>query len=112
MATRNLLGALFRRTSDQPLRLLTSSISWGTTVNRSPTTPKSAISKMGGLGVLVDGHDRLGGLHAGPVLDRAGDPDRDVELRGHGLAGLADLELVRVTARVHRRPGRADSRAE
>ena len=34
-----------------------------------------------GLGVLVDRHDRLGGLHAGAVLDRTGDAGRDVELR-------------------------------
>jgi hypothetical protein len=33
------------------------------------------------LGVLVDGHDGLGGLHAGTMLDRTGDAERDVELR-------------------------------
>src|SRR5215469_18896008 len=65
-----------------------------------------------GLGVLVDRDDRLGGLHPGPVLDRAGDPDRRVQLRGDGLAGLADLEGVRVPARVGHRAGRADRRAE
>lgn len=31
--------------------------------------------------VLVDGDDGLGGLHAGPVLDRAGNAQRDVQLR-------------------------------
>src|SRR3712207_5589040 len=41
-----------------------------------------------GLGVLVDRHDRLRGLHAGPVLDRPGDADRDVELRADGLAEI------------------------
>src|SRR5882672_4848505 len=46
-------------------------------------------------GVLVDGDDRLGRLHAGPVLDGPGDADRDVELRRHGDPGLADLHLVR-----------------
>src|SRR5579863_5049704 len=61
----------------------------------------------GRLGILVDRHDRLAGLHAGPVLDRAGDPDRQVQLRGDGLAGLPDLERVRVPARVRYRPGRA-----
>ena len=66
----------------------------------------------GGLGVLVDRDDGLGGLHAGPVLDRAGDPDRHIELRGDGLAGLPDLELVRVPARVGDRAGRTDGRAE
>src|SRR6202022_4610101 len=38
-----------------------------------------------GLGILVDHHDGLGGLHAGPVLDRPGDAHRQVQLRRHGL---------------------------
>ena len=54
--------------------------------------------------VLVDGDDRLGRLHAGPVLDRARDAAGDVELRRHLLAGLADLRRVRVPAGVHGRP--------
>src|SRR5215207_855528 len=54
-----------------------------------------------GLGVLVDGHDGLRGLHAGAVLDRTGDADGDVELRGDGLAGLPHLEAVGVEAGVH-----------
>src|SRR5215207_4596846 len=62
--------------------------------------------------VLVDRDDRLGRLHAGAVLDRTGDAVGDVELRRHGLAGLADLERVRVPARVDRRTGRTHSRAE
>jgi len=41
--------------------------------------------------VRVDGHDALGVLHAGQVLDRARDAHRDVQLRRHHLAGLADL---------------------
>src|SRR3954452_6397221 len=64
------------------------------------------------LGVLVDRDDGLRGLHAGPVLDRTGDAHGDVELRGDGLAGLPDLEGVRVEAGVHRRPGGADRRAQ
>ena len=64
------------------------------------------------LGVLVDHHDGLGRLHAGPVLDRARDADRQVQLRRHGLAGLADLELVRVPAGVGGRAGRTDRRAQ
>ena len=60
------------------------------------------------LGVLVDRDDGLRGLHAGPVLDRAGDAERDVELRRDRLAGLPDLELVRVEAGVDGRPGGAD----
>src|SRR5699024_6652201 len=52
--------------------------------------------------VLVDRDDRLGGLHAGAVLDRAGDARRDVQLRGDLLAGLADLRGVRVPTGVDR----------
>src|SRR5262245_12292162 len=63
-------------------------------------------------GILVDGHDHLRGLHAGPVLNGAGDADRDVELWRDGLARLADLELVGVPPGVGRRPGRADGGAE
>ena len=64
------------------------------------------------LGVLVDRDDRLRGLHAGPVLDGAGDAECDVQLRGDRLAGLPDLELVRVEAGVDGRAGRADGAAE
>src|ERR1700751_5840670 len=64
------------------------------------------------LGVLVDHHDGLGRLHPGPVLDRAGDAYRQVQLGRDGLAGLADLELVWVPAGVGHRARRADGRAE
>src|SRR4051812_47291220 len=53
-----------------------------------------------GVGVLVDGHDVLRGLHADLVLDRAGDARREVELRRDGLARLADLRRVGVPAGV------------
>src|SRR5712692_5224824 len=36
--------------------------------------------------VLVDGDDHLRILHAGEVLDGAGNPDRDIELGRHDLA--------------------------
>src|SRR5438309_7750922 len=62
--------------------------------------------------VLVDRDDRAGALHADLVLDRAGDAERDVELRRDGLAGLADLRRVRVPARVDDRARRADRAAE
>src|SRR5262249_16224224 len=39
--------------SGQPLRLVSSSVSCGATVNRSPTTPKSASSKIGASGSLL-----------------------------------------------------------
>src|SRR5882757_3812749 len=41
--------------------------------------------------VLVDGDDDLRILHAGKVLDGAGNADGDVEVGGDDLAGLADL---------------------
>src|SRR3954451_14958405 len=66
----------------------------------------------GRLGVLVDGHDGLRGLHAGAVLDGTGDAGGDVQLRGDALAGLPDLVLVGVPAGVGDRAARADRRTE
>ena len=62
--------------------------------------------------ILVDGDDRARALHPHLVLDRAGDPARDVELRRDGLARLADLARVRVPACVDDRPRRGDGAAE
>ena len=62
--------------------------------------------------VLVDRDDGSGALHADLVLDRAGDADRDVELRRHRLPGLADLCRVRVPARVDDRARGGDGTAE
>src|SRR6266851_6156092 len=50
--------------------------------------------------VLVDRHDGLAVLHAGEMLDRAGNADGDVEVGRHDLAGLADLVVVGHVARV------------
>src|SRR5881397_2047911 len=58
--------------------------------------------------VLVDRDDDLRRAHAGEVLDRARDPDRDVEGRGDGLSRLAHLIGVRPPARVHHGAGRSD----
>src|SRR6476620_3888265 len=65
-----------------------------------------------GVRVLVDRHDVLRGLHADLVLDRARDAGREVELRCHGLARLADLRRVRVPAGVDDRACRRDRAAE
>ena len=46
------------------------------------------------------------------MLDRAADPEREVELRLDDLAGLADLLGVRDPARIDRRTRRADRAAE
>ena len=100
------------RPSSQPLRLATSSVSWGTTLCRSPTTPKSASSKIGASASLLMTTIVFARLHPCPVLDGAGDAGRDVQLRGDGLAGLSDLELVRVPARVGGGAGGAHGTAE
>src|ERR1700727_1739923 len=52
--------------------------------------------------VLVDRHDDLGILHAGEMLDRAGNADGDIKLGRYHLAGLADLPVVRRVASIHR----------
>src|SRR5947208_1093074 len=41
--------------------------------------------------ILVDRHNHLGILHAGEMLDRARNADRNVQFRRHHLAGLAHL---------------------
>ena len=58
------------------------------------------------IGVLVDRDDGPRALHAHEVLDRPRDPERDVELGGHGLAGAADLALHRKPSAVADRPRR------
>src|SRR5205807_7124418 len=58
--------------------------------------------------VLVDRDDVLRALHPDLVLDRAGDTGREVQLRRHRLAGLADLRGVGVPAGVHHRARRRD----
>src|SRR3954453_11619773 len=65
-----------------------------------------------GVGVLVDGHDVLGGLHADLVLDRARDARGEVQLRRDGLARLADLGRVGVPAGVDHRASGGDGAAE
>ena len=62
--------------------------------------------------VLVDGDDDLRILHAGEMLDRARDADRDVELGRDDLAGLADLVVVGHEAGIDRGARGADRGAE
>src|SRR6185295_19809340 len=64
------------------------------------------------LAVLVDGDDHLAVLHAGEMLDGAGDADGNVELGRHDLAGLADLVVVRHEAGIDRGAAGADRGAE
>jgi len=46
------------------------------------------------VGVRVDRDDRIGALHAGDVLDCAGDTDGDVDVGRDDLPGLADLSVL------------------
>src|SRR3954462_4560515 len=45
------------------------------------------------LTVLVDGDDGLRPFHADQVLNRAGNAEREIQLRGDGLARAADLAV-------------------
>jgi hypothetical protein len=62
--------------------------------------------------ILVDGDDDLGVLHAGQVLDGAGNTDSDIQLRGHDLAGLTDLHVVRHETGVNGGAGSTDGGAQ
>ena len=103
---------IIRRPHAHPRRSFTSCVSFGTMACRSPTTPKSAKSKIGRVRVLVDRHDRARPLHPDLVLDRSGDAECDVELRRDRLAGLPDLGRVRVPARVDDCARRRDGAAQ
>src|SRR6476619_4190962 len=62
--------------------------------------------------VLVDRNDDLRVFHAGKMLDRAADADRDIQLRRDDLAGLADLPVVRRVAGVYGGTARAERGAQ
>ena len=66
---------------------------------------------MGASRIGVDREHVLRGLHTHPVLYGAGDPARDVEIRGDALAGLADLVGVRSPTLIGDDAGAADRRA-
>ena len=59
--------------------------------------------------ILVDRDDRAGVLDAGHVLNRAGDADRNIEVRRDYPPRLADLHLVRYEARVYGSTRRAQA---
>src|SRR5215470_14774289 len=58
--------------------------------------------------ILVDSHNDFRILHTGEMLDRAGNPNRDVKFRCHNLPGLAHLPVVRRIAGINRRARGAD----
>src|SRR3984957_19870570 len=62
--------------------------------------------------ILVDRDDHLGILHAGEMLNRAGNADRDIKFWRHHLAGLADLPVVRRVAGIDRGARCADGGAK
>ena len=62
--------------------------------------------------VLVDRDDRLRIFHAGEVLDRAGNADRDIDFGRNDLAGLADLIVVRRITGIDRGTAGSDAGAE
>src|SRR5262249_6396739 len=62
--------------------------------------------------VLIDRDDDLRILHAGKMLDRAGNPDRDVKFWRDDLAGLPDLPIVRRVAGIDGGARSAHRRAE
>src|SRR5262245_18793191 len=62
--------------------------------------------------ILVDRDDDLAVLHAGEMLDRTGNPHRDIEVRRDDLSRLADLVIVRHITRIDRRPRCSHGTAE
>src|SRR5579863_8391537 len=66
----------------------------------------------GGFLILVDRDDDFRILHAGEMLDSAGNADRDIEVGRHHFSGLPDLPVVRRIAGIDRRARGADRGAE
>ncbi len=101
-----------RSVATQPARARSSSRSAGADLEQ--VADDEEVGEFGdrGVGVAVDGDDRLGRLHPDLVLDRAADPEREVQLRLDDLAGLADLLGVRDPAGVDGRARRPDGAAE
>src|SRR3954447_17007340 len=62
--------------------------------------------------ILVDSDDHLGILHAGEMLNRPGNTDRNIELRRHHLAGLSDLPIIGRIPGIDGGPGGTDPGTE
>src|SRR5512144_3307942 len=77
-----------------------------------PDDPEVGHLEDRGVRVLVHRDDRLGGLHAGPVLDGSGDAARDVQLWRDRLPRLPDLVFMRVVLQIRCPTGRPDSGTE
>src|SRR5258705_5270196 len=62
--------------------------------------------------VLVDRDDHLGVLHAGEMLNRAGNTDGDIQFGRNHLAGLPNLPVIRRISGIDRGARGADTGAE
>ena len=94
------------------LRARTSSVSFGNDLVDVADDRQVRVLEDRRVRILVDRDDHVRRLHADLVLDGAGDAERDVELRRHRLACLADLRRVRVPAGVDDGAGGRDRAAE
>src|SRR6266568_4381998 len=65
-----------------------------------------------GVGILVDGDNRVRALHPDEVLNGAGDAERDIQLRRDRLPRAADLPLHGQPSGVADRPRRRELGAE
>ena len=100
-----------RRLGDELAVRQSFSVSSGTILNRSPTRPKSATWKIGASSSLLIATMVFEVLHAGEVLDRAGNADRDVDVRARrscrsGRPGSRWARSRRRPRRGRRRPRR------
>src|SRR5439155_11507037 len=84
----------------------------GNDLEEIPDDPVVRDLEDGRVGILVDGDDGAGSLHADQMLDRARDAEREIELRRDGLAGAADLALHRQPSGVADGARRRDLGAE
>jgi len=55
------------------------------------------------IGICIDGHNNPGCLHAGQVLDLAGDTAGNIQVRSHRTTRLAYLMGIRNPSRIHSR---------
>src|SRR5919112_4787304 len=82
--------------------------------NREDVTDNAEVCDIedGGVLVFVDRHNRLGRLHTGQMLDRAGNTQRYIKLGGNRDARLSDLRTLGDVACINRRAGTTHGTAE
>ena len=84
----------------------------GDNLEKIPEEAVIAFLENGRIGIVVDGHDHLGCLHACEMLNGTGNSAGDVEPWADRFSGLADLQRVGRKAGVHGGPGGANRRPE